>query len=225
MERRSLKRLSLPVLKTCVKSGPFAPRALPRFLTTMSRSDSRPRPSCRYGFRHAVASSPTRHAGSPRTLPCSVAACPPHSPRTARCVRVLVASAPIAGFSTVGRLAAAMGFTRPYWVRLRWARAFALVAWERLAQSSADWTDSFHALGYPPAPSRSYMSNEQFTWLTPRSQQEQVGFTWHNRRDDALRGRLRRLPHKVAQRSPRPQRRTSISSTDCDRWRRPRFAR
>ena len=81
-----------------------------------------------------------------------------------------------------------MGFTRPYWVRLRWARAFALVAWERLAQSSADWTDSFHALGYPPAPSRSYMSNEQFTWLTPRSQQEQVGFTWHNRRDDGAFG-------------------------------------
>ena len=28
------------------------------------------------------------------------------------------------------------------------------------------------------------MVNEQFTWLTPRSQQERVGLPWRNRRHD-----------------------------------------
>ena len=125
MERRSLKRLLPSLLETCVKSGPFAPRALPRFLTTMSRSDSRPTPANGYGFPSAVAPSPARVAGSPRTLHPSVIARPPRSPRTARCVRVLVTSAPVAGFSTFGRLAAAIGVTRPNRVRLRWARDFA----------------------------------------------------------------------------------------------------
>jgi hypothetical protein len=77
----------------------------------------------------------TRHlAGSPGVLHLSVDARPPQTPRTVRCVRVLVASAPVAGFSTFGRMATANGFTRPYQVRLRWARAFALVACERLAR-------------------------------------------------------------------------------------------
>src|SRR5207244_11768209 len=125
MERRSLKRLLPSVLETCVKSGPLAPRALPRFLATMSRSDSRPTPSDGYGFPSAVARTPARLAGSPRTLHPSVVARPPQSPRTARCVRVLVASAPVAGFSTFGSVAAAIGFTRPNQVRLRWAHDFA----------------------------------------------------------------------------------------------------
>jgi hypothetical protein len=42
-------------------------------------------------------------------------------------------------------------------------------------------TDPFRALGYPPAPGRGYMANEQFTWLTPRSQQEKTGLTWRIR--------------------------------------------
>jgi len=74
------------------------------------------------------------HAGSPGILTPSVDARPPQSPRTARCVRLLVTSAPVAGFSTFGSLAAAIGFTRPNRVRLRWARAFALVACEQLAR-------------------------------------------------------------------------------------------
>ena len=36
-----------PLLETRSKSCPFAPRALPRFITTMSRSDSRPEPNRR----------------------------------------------------------------------------------------------------------------------------------------------------------------------------------
>lgn len=33
-------------------------------------------------------------------------------------------------------------------------------------------TDPFRAVSYPSTPDRSYMVNEQFTWLTPLSQQE-----------------------------------------------------
>jgi hypothetical protein len=48
-----------------------------------------------------------------------------------------------------------------------------------LATRPANRTDPFPVLGYPPTPDRSYMSNEQFTWLTPHSQREQVGLPWH----------------------------------------------
>ena len=73
---------------------------------------------------------------------------------------------------------------------MRWAHAFALVAWERLARPRGR-TGPFRALGYPPAPNRSYLSNEQFTGLTPLSQQEQAGFTWPiRRRDEATRLRM-----------------------------------
>jgi hypothetical protein len=36
-------------------------------------------------------------------------------------------------------------------------------------------TDPFRAVGCPQTPDRSYMVNEQFTWLTPRSQQDRCG--------------------------------------------------
>jgi hypothetical protein len=45
-------------------------------------------------------------------------------------------------------------------------------------------TDPFHVISYPPTPDRSYMLNEQFAWLTPRSQQEQLGLPWRNRRHE-----------------------------------------
>jgi len=73
--------------------------------------------------RHAA-----HHAGSPRTLHRAGDARPPHPPRAARCVRVLVASAPVAGFVTFGRLAAAIGVTRPNRVRCCWAHVVAHTA-------------------------------------------------------------------------------------------------
>jgi hypothetical protein len=93
MERRSLKRFSPMTLETCVKSGPFTPRALPRFLATMGRSDSRPRPAAGYGFPVAVAGSPAprRVSRDPsplcRRAPSSIA---PGSPTRAcaRCYRI-----------------------------------------------------------------------------------------------------------------------------------------
>ena len=82
IERLSLKRLLPRVLETCVKSGPFAPRALPRFLTTMSRSDSRPRPLTQLWIPlPRCGPHVPHHAGSPRTPCSSVDARPPHSPR------------------------------------------------------------------------------------------------------------------------------------------------
>ena len=99
--------------ETCVKSGPFAPRALPRFVATMSRSDSRPKPSHGYGFPHAGV--PPR-GGTPRRVSQrpshSVDARSSQSPRAARRVRMLVASSSVAGFSISGRLAAATVVSR-----------------------------------------------------------------------------------------------------------------
>jgi len=46
------------------------------------------------------------------------------------------------------------------------------------ARQPACRTDPFRALGHPRTPGRSYMLNEQFTWLTPHSQQERVGLPW-----------------------------------------------
>jgi hypothetical protein len=208
MERRSLKRLRPSLLETCGKSGPFAPRALPRFLATTNRSDSRPRPPAGYGFPIGVALR--RLAGSPRTPCCSVDARPPHSPRAARCVRLLVASASVAGFSTFGRLAAAIGFTRPNRVRNRWARAFALVACGDSPCRTRGRTDPFHVIGYPQTPNRGYMSNEQFTSLTPRSQQDQQELPWRNRRtegnDDARRRELSADLIEWSHRAPRGMR-------------------
>src|SRR5205085_1485161 len=43
--------------KAQLKSGPFAPRELPRFFATTSRSDFRPQPRASYGFLVRVAES------------------------------------------------------------------------------------------------------------------------------------------------------------------------
>ena len=91
MERRSLKRLSLPLLKTCVKSGPFAPRALPRFLATMGRSDSRPRPPRGYGFPRGVAPPRRTTPGLPGPLLLlSTRALPTHPGQPDACMRSLL---------------------------------------------------------------------------------------------------------------------------------------
>ena len=75
-----------------------------------------------------------------------------------------------------------VGVTRPNRVRERWARVFALATVPRRSPiGRCRWTDPFRALGCPPAPDRSYMWNEQFTWLTPLSQQDTSGLTWFNR--------------------------------------------
>src|SRR6058998_137 len=72
------------------------------------------------------ASTRPHHAGSPRTLDDSVDARPPQSSRTARWVRLLVASPSMAGFVTSARVAAVTGLTRPNRVRVRWAHVFAV---------------------------------------------------------------------------------------------------
>jgi hypothetical protein len=72
--------------KAQLKSGPFAPRELPRFFATTSRSDFRPQPLASYGFLARVAEScgPRRRAGSPRDLDQPFDSRPPQSPRQAR---------------------------------------------------------------------------------------------------------------------------------------------
>ena len=142
-------------------------------------------------------------AGSPRTLYGSVGTRPPHSPRAARCVHLLITTASVAGFSTFGRLATAIGLTRPNRVRNRWARAFALVACGDSPGGSRRRTNPSHAISYPPTPDWSYMLNEQFAWLTPRSQQEHYGLPWRNRSTEDERRRTeawRNHQHSVCHR-------------------------
>ncbi len=69
-------------------------------------------------------------------------------------------------------------------------------------------TDSFRAFGCPHTPSRSYMVNEQFTWLTPHSQQDRLGLPGAPK--NTKRRRARRLQRPDAARlhatSRRPRR-------------------
>jgi hypothetical protein len=122
--------------------------------------------------------SPAHVAGSPRTLDVSVVTRPPQSSRAARCVHALVASAPVAGFSTSGRLAAARKVNetesglRTLGSRLRspqpsLAKGPAAIARPDRSVSPSGVT--------PSAPDRSYMWNEQFTWPTPHSRQDTSG--------------------------------------------------
>jgi hypothetical protein len=146
----------------------------------MSRSDSRPIPAGGYGFPSAVAQVPARIVGSPRTLDSSVAARPPHSPRAARCVHVLVTSASVTGFSISGSVAGCHWFNEAesgsllLGSRLRSSRPSVVVR----PAASPGRTDPFRVVGYPSTPDRSYMVNEQFTWLTPLSQRDESGFPW-----------------------------------------------
>jgi hypothetical protein len=115
--------------------------------------------------------------GLPESCHLSVDARPPQSPRAARCVHMLVASAPVAGFGTFGRVTTANGFTRPC---IRFACAGLAPSLSSLASdspaASRSRTGPLRALSYPPAPDRSYMLNEQFTWLTPHSQRERCSY-------------------------------------------------
>ena len=102
-----------------LRSGPFAPRALPRFRATMSRSDSRPWPS-------AALCLPLRRWALPPTtpgLPGSstdrfARAAPTHPGRSERCTCPLLLSRSLASPYPAG-WPPSLGVTRPYRVRLR----------------------------------------------------------------------------------------------------------
>jgi len=184
MERRSLKRQLPSLTKTCVKSGPFAPRPLRRFLATMSRSDSRPRSTYRYGFRHVVGRVVTTTTpglpGPSTTL--STRVLPNRPGRLDGCVCSLLphrwqASAPPQDWPP------SSGLTRPNRVRVRWTHVFAVRPLQRSTPGCprAPGLGPFRVIGCPCTPDRCYMLNEQFTWLTPFSQQESPGLAWRDR--------------------------------------------
>ena len=144
-----------------------------------------------YGFPRGVArppAAPRRVSQDPHR---SVDARPPHSPRTARCVRLLVASASVAGFSTFGRLATAIGFTRSNRVRYRWARVFALVACERLARRLAPPDRSVSRL-WLPSDAGPELHGERAIHMADTSQSARTpGLPWRNRRTEDERGRTK----------------------------------
>jgi len=97
--------------------GPFAPRELPRFLTTSAPSDSRHgRPTVmvsRPSLTRSHTPTPGLHTG-PLRFPCrSLDARCPVSPRRTRLLLMLVASQAASGFTTSGRLAIPTSVTRP----------------------------------------------------------------------------------------------------------------
>ena len=167
------KALSLPVrngatvaqaalpslLKTCVKSGPFAPRALPRFLATMSRSDSRPRPPRGYGFHAALHphGAPRRVSQDPHSF-CRHAPSP-LTPDSLMRMRSLLPHQLQASSSSED-------WPLPLVSRGRIGFAYAgLASWlSQLVSHSPGLrrTDPFRTAGYPSVPGRSYMVNEQF---------------------------------------------------------------
>jgi len=76
--------------EACLGSGPFAPRALPRFFATMSRSDSRLEPGRRYAFRRpggltSGQAPPPGLPGSSTDLSARAAPNHPEEPDDCRC--------------------------------------------------------------------------------------------------------------------------------------------
>jgi len=133
---------------TCPRQGPFAPQALPRFLTTMGLSDSR------YGQMKVIYSllllvTYHHYTGSPRFLDQSFSMRRPQSPRRARQLLAPVSSLPTLGFAYPGRLATPISITRPNRIRLRYGSHFRLARLRRT--------------GYPALRSLGYLSNRQFT--------------------------------------------------------------
>ncbi len=105
--------------RTCFQSGSFAPRALPRFFTTMGLSDSRPGPVRRLCLPYVCWRILRLPLGSPRFLDQSFRARCLQPPRRVRQVLLLVPSLTILGFAFSGRLATLNGVTRPNRVHLR----------------------------------------------------------------------------------------------------------
>jgi hypothetical protein len=103
-----------------LRHGPFAPRALPRFLATMGRSDSRPQPRGRLCIPAPALGYPPHWAGPPRFLDRSVGARCPHPPRRVRRVRLPVASSPVLASASLGAWPLSPSVTRPNRVRLRY---------------------------------------------------------------------------------------------------------
>ena len=116
----SSQRLSPPLTQTCFQQGPFAPRALPRFLATMGLSDALQDRRPGYVFPWRVGGFRSHPVGPPRLLGCSFHARCPQLPREARWLPLPVASPPVAGFILVGGLTASTFLTRPNRVHLRY---------------------------------------------------------------------------------------------------------
>ena len=173
VERRSLKRLPPSAFETYVKSGSFAPRALPRFLATMCRSDFRPKPRRGYGFPHRVAPARTSPALPGPSISLSTRALPNHPGQPDACACSLLphrlqASSPSEEWPLPLVSRGRIGFA---YAGLTSSPSL-LVQSSGPAASSLARTGPFRVVSYPSTPDRGYMLNEQFTWLTPRSQRE-----------------------------------------------------
>jgi hypothetical protein len=168
-------------MKTYVKSGPFAPQALPCFVATMGRSDSRPWPPHGYGLPYGVAPRAPRRVSQDSQRLCRRApspTTPDDSPgAAARC---------FPGDSRLHHLwkdgHRRLGVTRSNRVRLRWAHAFAVTG-SQPARSPARAAEPVRFARWVARPRRTAATcvNEQFTWLTPFSQQESPELTWRTR--------------------------------------------
>ena len=112
MRRFSSKRFSLPLVQACCRQGPFAPRALPRFLATTDPSDSRRVPPPGAQRVSQVPCLLFRHVLSPST---------PGSPAVAHTHAFTAGT----GFIDSERLAAPIGVTRLNRFAFATARAFA----------------------------------------------------------------------------------------------------
>jgi hypothetical protein len=113
------KRLSPLLTLACFQYGPFAPRELPHFLATMSRSDSHRRPSYVMDSAGKLKHRCLTTVGLPGSwTDLSMRAVPYHPEEFSG--RLSVASPPMAGFIHIGRTGHSHRVTRPNRVRLRY---------------------------------------------------------------------------------------------------------
>ena len=169
-----------PSDSACPRQGPFALRALPRFLATMGLSDSQHGPPPVIGSRRRLAAWPPPHRVSqvPR---CNCPSAP--SPITpghlaAAYARCFTTSVRLHHLRQVGRThmcneaepgSLALGLTRS---QSRRSTSFA-------AHPPAA-TASLLVPSYPDTRRRCYVMNEQLSRLTPFSQQVAPGLAWRS---------------------------------------------
>jgi len=104
----------------CCQSGPFAPRALPRFVATIALSDAQPWSGVSYVFPHATVEHDSATLGLSGSCALDRDA-PFHSTPEGQITACAYASVICTGFTVFGQLAApAFRVSRPAWIHFRY---------------------------------------------------------------------------------------------------------
>ena len=124
---------------------------------------------------------PAHRSGLPRSLDLSFSTRPHQSPRRSPQVHLFVTSLKVAGFTISGRLANRTLCNEAESSSLALGLALSLSRTAARSPSAILKTDLHPAPCYQHTGGRSYMLNEQFTWLTPFNQRDKPELSWRTK--------------------------------------------